>query len=521
MVARLRKAMALSKQQASAQDWLDRRFVGLRRHDFRAELMFVATSALEPPPGFEACWSCTSLPGPACRSVDAILIVVDISQPEQVHMARKSLEACDALGDDAPPVFLLPHSAGELACQHLCRDLLISGADAIIDGEAEGFALVLAVRSAIARTQAMVESMARLDHFRRLRKTTDDMLWVYLRMRYAPTLPPVDHSLASRGSKPVLEGFTFGDVLGSGSFGSVYFLHPTEGADVDAGIEETTPQVAKVIEKAKIGSLSDLRALEAQIRIMRHLSTDEFRHPNVVRLLGVYHAPAHVVFRLEFGGAQNLFRRLASRENARDSRAISTCQTGALIQQCCAAVHHLHALCRVAHRDVKPENIVVRERDGLLEVKLTDFDLAVSAERACRGSCGTLPFAAPELQVEQQYSATAADVWSLGVVVLEVLCGIRTIEHALGLGAQNVQRGMVGDVRALFSGAGGAAGASGAQSLAAERCRSECRPLLGAATHMLDGALEIDPASRWDAARILEAASALVSQDASPAGAAE
>ena len=97
----------------------------------------------------------------------------------------------------------------------------------------------------------------------------------------------------------------------------------------------------------------------------------------------------------------------------------------------CAAVEYAHAHL-VIHRDLKPANILV---DGSGEPKLLDFGIArlldadregtraVTATRAM-----TLAYASPE-QIEGSRLGTATDIYSLGVVLYELLAGVRPFDH--------------------------------------------------------------------------------------------
>jgi len=95
--------------------------------------------------------------------------------------------------------------------------------------------------------------------------------------------------------------------------------------------------------------------------------------------------------------------------------------------QVCAAVSHAHANL-IVHRDLKPSNILVTPAGDvrLLDfgiAKLLDLDLAQERTRT-GGRAFTLHYAAPE-QVRGEPVSTMTDVYSLGVILFELLTGTR------------------------------------------------------------------------------------------------
>lgn len=89
---------------------------------------------------------------------------------------------------------------------------------------------------------------------------------------------------------------------------------------------------------------------------------------------------------------------------------------------------YLHAN-NITHRDLKPANILLTTKDGKRITKITDFGLAKNTTAGNTASTmlvGTVEYMAPEFfkQAEGETTTAAADVWSIGVILLEALTGI-------------------------------------------------------------------------------------------------
>ena len=77
----------------------------------------------------------------------------------------------------------------------------------------------------------------------------------------------------------------------------------------------------------------------------------------------------------------------------------------------------------LAHRDIKPVNILVRSRMPFV-IKLVDFGFAKN-DSSLKTFCGSNEYAAPEIWGRHHYTAMV-DIWSLGVVVLQFGYGLPT-----------------------------------------------------------------------------------------------
>lgn len=139
-------------------------------------------------------------------------------------------------------------------------------------------------------------------------------------------------------------------------------------------------------------------------------------HPNIVRLLDAGESASGVPYLvMEYVDGEPLDRYLRAQQPGLAQRL-------ALFQQIAAAVAYAHQML-VAHRDIKPANVLV-DRSGMPH--LLDFGIARLLSEQAATATGTRAltprYAAPE-QVAGTPGTTALDVYQLGVLLYELLCG--------------------------------------------------------------------------------------------------
>ena len=113
-----------------------------------------------------------------------------------------------------------------------------------------------------------------------------------------------------------------------------------------------------------------------------------------------------------------------------DSRSLSIRARLLLFIQVCNAVQHAHQK-GVIHRDLKPSNVMVINQDGQAVPKVIDFGTAKSADRANDATrlttdglvFGTVAYMSPEQAALSNDIDTTTDVYSLGVLLYELLVG--------------------------------------------------------------------------------------------------
>jgi serine/threonine protein kinase/tetratricopeptide (TPR) repeat protein len=197
-------------------------------------------------------------------------------------------------------------------------------------------------------------------------------------------------------------------LIGEGGMGEVYLAEDTK----------FSRRVAIKLLKFGLGTTNIIRRFQQEERILAGLT-----HANIAQLHGGAVTPAGLpYFVMEYVDGARLD------DYCRD-RQLSISQRLTLFRKICAAVSYAHQNL-VIHRDIKPANIRVTS-DG--EPKLLDFGIAklLNPETPVIGEA-TMTFAAvmtPEYaspeQVRGENMTTASDVYSLGVLLYELLTGQR------------------------------------------------------------------------------------------------
>lgn len=203
--------------------------------------------------------------------------------------------------------------------------------------------------------------------------------------------------------------------IAAGGMGTVYV-----GARSDGRFDQ---KVAVKVVKRGMDSEEILARFRSEIQALAALD-----HPNIARLIdGGVTPDGRPYLAMEFVDG-------APVDQFCDERALKVRERIALFQRVCEAVHHAHQNL-VIHRDIKPSNILVTPQ-GV--PKLLDFGIAkllkggdtqpaLTAETDRRL---TPEYASPE-QVEGRPVSTASDIYALGVVLYELLAGVRPYTFAV------------------------------------------------------------------------------------------
>jgi serine/threonine protein kinase len=237
-------------------------------------------------------------------------------------------------------------------------------------------------------------------HFQRI-PVTLDALAENLEKHWGPTPATQDLSMSRAGEAGLpatLGQYRLYRLIASGGFGKVYLGHNL-----------TNPHHPVVIKVLQAGAQTKELLLREYMRIA------ELRHPGIVKVIEVGAEGDHVYLVTDYVEGIELKTWLREHRPTRK-------ETATIIAAVAEALNYAHAR-GVVHRDVKPSNILLSKGGGPI---LVDFGLATSMSPldtpVVGAVVGTPAYMAPEQALGQRVDGRA-DIYSLGVVLYEMLCG--------------------------------------------------------------------------------------------------
>ncbi|KDP22440.1 hypothetical protein JCGZ_26271 [Jatropha curcas] len=217
----------------------------------------------------------------------------------------------------------------------------------------------------------------------------------------------------------VLECLSMTDkIIGMGSTGTVYKAE-MPGGEIIA--------VKKLWGKHK-ENIRRRRGVLAEVDVLGNV-----RHRNIVRLLGCCSNRECTMLLYEYmpnGNLEDLLHGKNKGENlvadwfTRHKIALGVAQGICYLHHDCDPV--------IVHRDLKPSNILL---DGEMEARVADFGVAklIQSDESMSVIAGSYGYIAPEyaytLQVDEK-----SDIYSYGVVLMEIICGKRSVDAEFGDG---------------------------------------------------------------------------------------
>ena len=201
--------------------------------------------------------------------------------------------------------------------------------------------------------------------------------------------------------------------LGYGGMGAVYLAERADG--------KFAQKVALKLLKREMNTSALRRRFQQEREILASLE-----HPNIARLLDAGTTDDKIPFiAMEYVEGLPI-------DDYCNNKSLGLNARLDLFRQICAAVNFAHKNL-VVHRDLKPSNILVTT-DGI--PKLLDFGISkiispdyaqINSATVTKLGVMTPGYASPE-QLQNKSVTTATDIYSLGVILYELLCGHRPFE---------------------------------------------------------------------------------------------
>jgi len=251
-----------------------------------------------------------------------------------------------------------------------------------------------------------------------LRSQHSRLLWESIPRALMPRFKPLDRRMVETGNTV-------------DKYRLIRCFDTVRGSVLQAVDDQNHTVAIKVIDKSKVCTPGELEGIYRELRFLSEI----IRHPNVVRCLGQLHSSTRVYLIFEYAGNHNL----AQLTQGRPGQRLDPDEALEVFDQVAKALDHCHSI-DVSHRNVSLEHVVISQMAGngsrlsRFVARLVDFHCAMVARgpTVTRTVCGVLPCIAPEMALGQPYLPACADIWSAGIVLLEIAGGLSSLSRCIG-----------------------------------------------------------------------------------------
>ncbi|CAA7407366.1 unnamed protein product [Spirodela intermedia] len=200
--------------------------------------------------------------------------------------------------------------------------------------------------------------------------------------------------------------YQVGKTIGEGTFAKVKVASNTETGESVA---------VKILDKKMVLENKLMQQVKREISAMKLLN-----HPNIVRIYEVIATKSKIYIVMEYVSGGQLSDKMSY------PSIVSEKEARKYFQQLIDAVDCCHSR-GIYHRDLKPENLLI---DSMGNLKVSDFGLSVLRKPGdmLSTACGSPSYVAPEVIFHNKYDGAAADIWSCGVILFELLSGFLPFE---------------------------------------------------------------------------------------------
>ena len=210
-----------------------------------------------------------------------------------------------------------------------------------------------------------------------------------------------------------IAGYRLLKALGAGTMGEVWQVVDPRG----------NLYAAKILRS----KLAIKPGIAERFRMEKDLVTG-IRHQNIVEVYDLVQTPEYMAIIMEYTDGGDLGDLLKSCGTLLPLDAVYYCMGIA------AGLSPIHQA-GIVHRDLKPSNILLKRQEGYLVPKIADFGLArwidPRYEIQTTKRSGTPYYMAPEM-IEGKGVSSKTDIYSLGVILYELLCGITPFRGTVG-----------------------------------------------------------------------------------------